>query len=397
MADSAVGGFGSGAAWTSFGLGLSRRIGIPIPNGINSGVRVGSTHITPPLSAASPLGSIVDAIFSNSSCSVFSKVAEDTDVLKAVCFHDMIINPCGLFQQTNGLLHKCARVGNAAAQYLLAKVILMSSSQLLPAVRKGGHTSFGSQRMNISECLCKMPQDDDNVVAANFMAHFAPDQACSTKYPSQTLLHSELVRNFLCQCSAHDVTLMHLHLNAYVDCFAEHGSRGNYVLHYLINKMCHYGHRVIGLGGETLEDKKREMKEMFAEKMEQLLAWKIARESDQGAVTEENHNEFVELSRAEWLLVSSSVFPDKTYASIGDLELDGLAFLYRLIHHNKRVLEIAAVEQNRLLGRALGPGRLGSRRDVDVLRLEYPYMAVVAGKRRWNLEVGRDEGAEAEE
>lgn len=87
--------------------------------------------------------------------------------------------------------------------------------------------------------------------------------------------------------------------------------------------MCHYGHRVVASGGETIEEKK-EMKAMFAEQREQLLAWKIARESDQGVVTEENHNEFVELSRAEWLLVSSSVFPDKTYASTGDLELDGL-------------------------------------------------------------------------
>lgn len=63
------------------------------------------------------------------SCSVFSKVADDADILKAVCFQGVsVYNRGGLFQQTNGLLHRCAQVGNAAAQYLLAKVMILCIS-----------------------------------------------------------------------------------------------------------------------------------------------------------------------------------------------------------------------------------------------------------------------------
>ncbi|KAF7134867.1 hypothetical protein RHSIM_Rhsim08G0149300 [Rhododendron simsii] len=258
-------------------------------------------------------------------CSVFSKVADDTDVLKAVCFQGVsVYNRCGLFQQTNGLIHRCAQVGNAAAQYLLAKVILMSSSQLLATVMKVGHTSSGSRRVILTECLRKMPRDDAQ--AANFMTHFAPDQACSTKNSTQTLLHSELVRNFLCQCSAHETTLMHLHLNDYVDCFSERGSRGNFVLHYLINKMCHYGHRVRALEDETLEDK-REMKEVFMENMERLTAWKKSRQSNQGVVPGGNLEDYVQPPEEEWYLRSNRVFAHQTYASIEELLFESLDVL----------------------------------------------------------------------
>ncbi|KAL6995117.1 hypothetical protein U1Q18_005253, partial [Sarracenia purpurea var. burkii] len=55
-------------------------------------------------------------------CSVFMKVGEDEDVLKAVYFQNVDVwNNRALFQQANGLLHRCAQVGNEAAQYVLAK------------------------------------------------------------------------------------------------------------------------------------------------------------------------------------------------------------------------------------------------------------------------------------
>lgn len=189
----------------------------------------------------------------------------------------------------------------------------MSSSQLLAAVMKVGHTSSGGRRVILTECLQKMPRDD--AFAANFMAHFAPDQACSTQNSSQILLHSDLVKNLLFQCSARDVTLMHLHLNDYVDCFTERGSRGNFVLHYLINKMCHYGHRVRALEEETLEDK-REMKEALMDLKERLTAWKISRQSNQGVVPGGNLEDFVQSPEDEWYLRSTRVFAHRTYASM---------------------------------------------------------------------------------
>lgn len=59
------------------------------------------------------------------------KVAEDVDVLKAACFDDVdVFNRHGLFQRTHGLLYRCAQVGNAGAQYVLAKVNFLCISCL---------------------------------------------------------------------------------------------------------------------------------------------------------------------------------------------------------------------------------------------------------------------------
>lgn len=57
------------------------------------------------------------------------KVAEDIDVLKAACFDDVnVSNRHGLFQRKNGLLYRCAQVGNAGAQHVLAKVKILCIS-----------------------------------------------------------------------------------------------------------------------------------------------------------------------------------------------------------------------------------------------------------------------------
>lgn len=94
----------------------------------------------------------------------------------------------------------------------------------------------------ISNSHCgKIPLDD--ALAASFMSHFAPDQGCSTTIPSQTLVHSQLVRTFLCRCSAHDLAQMHFHLQSYVDYFIKPYSRGWYLLS-LIDRMCKYGNPV---------------------------------------------------------------------------------------------------------------------------------------------------------
>ena len=53
------------------------------------------------------------------------KVAKDTDILKAVSFDNVSVKyRYELFQQTNGLLYRCAQVGNEAARYLLSKVMI---------------------------------------------------------------------------------------------------------------------------------------------------------------------------------------------------------------------------------------------------------------------------------
>ncbi|KAE9467246.1 hypothetical protein C3L33_00890, partial [Rhododendron williamsianum] len=46
----------------------------------------------------------------------------------------------------------------------------------------------------------------DDALVASFMSHFAPDQGCSTTVSSQTLVHSQLVRKFLCHWNRVRVT-----------------------------------------------------------------------------------------------------------------------------------------------------------------------------------------------
>lgn len=89
-------------------------------------------------------------------------------------------------------------------------------------------------------CCGKIPMDD--ALVASFMSHFAPDQGCSTTVSSQTLVHSQLVRKFLCHCSALDLAQMHFHLQSYIDYFVKPDSRGSHLLH-LIDRMCE-GNRV---------------------------------------------------------------------------------------------------------------------------------------------------------
>ncbi|PSS07958.1 Hydroxycarboxylic acid receptor like [Actinidia chinensis var. chinensis] len=166
-------------------------------------------------------------------CSVFMKVAEDTDILKAVSFDNVNVTyRYELFQQTNGLLYRCAQVGNEAARYLLAKIVLVSSSQLLPRITKSEpkQTLWGCRHAMYEVRHIKIPRDD--AMAAAFMPHFLPDQACSTRGLGQTgLLHWELVRKFLYQCTTLDFTEMHPHLNRYIDYFTEQRSQCNHILH----------------------------------------------------------------------------------------------------------------------------------------------------------------------
>lgn len=173
-------------------------------------------------------------------CSVFMKVAEDIDVLKAACFDDVnVSNRHGLFQRKNGLLYRCAQVGNAGAQHVLAKIVLLSSSRLLDMESEGAILSRDCSLIRKS-CCGKIPMDD--ALVASFMSHFAPDQGWSTTVSSQTLVHSQLVRKFLCHCSAHDLAQMHFHLQSYIDYFVKPDSRGSHLLH-LIDRMCE-GNRV---------------------------------------------------------------------------------------------------------------------------------------------------------
>ncbi|XP_057479784.1 uncharacterized protein LOC130767054 isoform X2 [Actinidia eriantha] len=260
-------------------------------------------------------------------CSVFMKAAEDTDILKAVSFDNVSVTyRYELFQQTNGLLFRCAQVGNEAARYLLSKIVLVSSSQLLPRIMKSEpkHTLRGHRCAMYEERHIKIPRDD--AMAAAFMPHFLPDQACSTRGPGQTgLLHWELVRKFLCQCTTLDFTEMHPHLNHYIDYFTEQGSRCNLILHYVINKMCHHAYRVRASEEVSLEQV-RLVRERFREKIQYFRDRRQSRQRNQVGVIPEADVEqgfaLADFTERQFYLQLNSSAVYNLYACMGDFESD---------------------------------------------------------------------------
>uniref|UniRef100_A0A5B7BHV7 Uncharacterized protein n=1 Tax=Davidia involucrata TaxID=16924 RepID=A0A5B7BHV7_DAVIN len=191
---------------------------------------------------------------------VFMKVAEDRSVLQAVVFANVrVSHQYELFQQINGLLSRCAQAGNVAAQYLLAQIILLSSSQLQTRVLVRGSSKFSSRGRRLTDKACSgiIPKEDSPVVS--FMAHFVPDQqacACKTSSCHRSLPHYELVKLFLRRCSPYDLTKMRLHLNHYLDYFIGRGNGVHLILNHSINHMCSIGDRVLGIA-ELGEIKRR--------------------------------------------------------------------------------------------------------------------------------------------
>ncbi|GFZ03529.1 hypothetical protein Acr_16g0001530 [Actinidia rufa] len=260
-------------------------------------------------------------------CSVFMKVAEDADILKAVSFDNVSVTyRYELFQQTNGLLYRCAQVGNEAARYLLAKIVLVSSSQLLPRITKSEPKQilWGRRHAMYEVRHIKIPRDD--AMAAAFMPHFLPDQACSTRGLGQTgLLHWELVRKFLYQCTTLDFTEMHPHLNRYIDYFTERQSQCNHILHCVINKMCHHAYRVRASEQVSMEHV-RLVRERFREKIQYFRDRRQSRQRNQvGRIPEANEEQgfaSVDFTEREFYLQLNSSAVYNLYACMGDFESD---------------------------------------------------------------------------
>ncbi|KAL6995119.1 hypothetical protein U1Q18_005255 [Sarracenia purpurea var. burkii] len=244
------------------------------------------------------------------------EVGEDEEVLKAVYFQNVnVVTNYMLFQQANGLLHRCAKVGNEAAQYLLAKIILMSSTQLLAKIKETERIqTFGGQSIADETRLAKLAS------ASSFMTHFVPNQACgssSTKASAQTLLHWELVRKFLCHCTVVDFTDMHPLLNCYIDYFINCATHENLILHHFINKMCESAFRLRWSQEWNLEGlraKLREQMQLMVEKRSrsnleelraklreqmQLMVEKQSGKSSHGLIREGKPESVVEVTGVE--------------------------------------------------------------------------------------------------
>ncbi|KAL6995118.1 hypothetical protein U1Q18_005254, partial [Sarracenia purpurea var. burkii] len=139
-------------------------------------------------------------------------------------------------------------------------IILMSSTQLLTKIKERELIqTFGGQSI-ADETHCA-----ELATAATFMAHFVPNQACSssTKASAQTLLHWELVRKFLCHCTAVDFTDMHRFLDGYIDYFTKRATCENLILHLFNNKMCESGFRFRSSQEWNLEELRAKLREQM--------------------------------------------------------------------------------------------------------------------------------------
>lgn len=135
----------------------------------------------------------VDLANTLSVCKVFMKVADDEDVLKAVDFDNVKLSDrYEKFQLISGLLTRCANAGNMKAEYMLAKVVLVSFSRVLAYL-------CGPQE-------CHREANAEEHLAYSFLGYIRE-------------AHCLLVSNFLCRCIPEEVVEMRQHLIRYFEYF----------------------------------------------------------------------------------------------------------------------------------------------------------------------------------
>uniref|UniRef100_A0A2P2PKA1 Uncharacterized protein n=1 Tax=Rhizophora mucronata TaxID=61149 RepID=A0A2P2PKA1_RHIMU len=164
-------------------------------------------------------------------CKFFMRLAGDEEVLKAVSFDNLkIFDRLKLFQQYNGLLTRCSLAGNAAAEYLFAKLMLVSCSQLLESGRKLLSLEMSSIDEESFNSISKRVSE-----ASSFMAHFDITRASSSKVFPRHSNHYQLLRRFLCHCSHDDFSQMQQHIRSYFDRYIERSDHLIFI--HVINNM----------------------------------------------------------------------------------------------------------------------------------------------------------------
>ncbi|KAK9278463.1 hypothetical protein L1049_028028 [Liquidambar formosana] len=180
-------------------------------------------------------------------CRMFMELAMDKDALKAAVFDNVRLSGrYELFQQINGLISRSAHAGNMTAQYMLAKIILVSSSQLLEMESKAAYSNSSSKNHFSADQAdeSKVPNDDtlavskDGTLASSFMAEFTMNQSYNRKLSSRSLYHFELVKLFWRQCSPHDLSEMRLHFNRYFMYYVGSGGERDLIFFDFIKNMC---------------------------------------------------------------------------------------------------------------------------------------------------------------
>ncbi|XP_074374961.1 uncharacterized protein LOC141716660 isoform X2 [Apium graveolens] len=147
-------------------------------------------------------------------CRDFVLYVEDKSILRVIKF-DIKMEPVKfyLFQNVKGLLVKCSEAGNEAAQHVLGKVIMLSSTHLFLSERQQVRSSLVSRdRSMIKRWIPKTNVPAQNNKVRSFMTYFSPMQVYTSEFSTTRFVHYQLVKLFLLNGSHHDFIEMDVFL-----------------------------------------------------------------------------------------------------------------------------------------------------------------------------------------
>ncbi|XP_010678424.3 uncharacterized protein LOC104893977 isoform X2 [Beta vulgaris subsp. vulgaris] len=182
---------------------------------------------------AEPPNGAIEILHTFYMCKAFQDFSEDEDILSTVVFEDLstyclsLCDPFSVhkweasgspdissqfqaFQHIGGFVHRAAKTGNLSAQLILAKLILMSTSELLHAKNEASNPEVPPQN----------DKDDKlsrRAKASSLVAHFT-GQATDANTEGK-LLHYELVKKLLIQADLEEIQNVKPYLQDYISYF----------------------------------------------------------------------------------------------------------------------------------------------------------------------------------
>ncbi|KAJ8452290.1 hypothetical protein Cgig2_006095 [Carnegiea gigantea] len=135
-------------------------------------------------------------------CKDFRQFVDDRDVLRAVCFDDLLMSGGWELFQLRGLICRCAQAGHVRAQFILAKLLTAKeATDQEEASSLTAQASYGN-----------LPKG--NVQVSSFLKNFLPDQTCPHFFIG---FHFNFVKLFLSRARVSEFQEMELHLKNYME------------------------------------------------------------------------------------------------------------------------------------------------------------------------------------
>ncbi|KAK9748111.1 hypothetical protein RND81_02G036900 [Saponaria officinalis] len=178
-------------------------------------------------------GGAVDIARAFAVCKTFGDFVEDRMVLEAVCFKNLfsqLPKRYDLFADADGLVARCARVGNLDALFILAKIVMVSASKLcnsnMQLMQREGFVKLADQHLPL------------NLRDVDKAEHLLDQFSAQNRDPTELF---RLIRNFLSRARARDLVEMHDHLNNFIALYLIPGKTRQYQqLIALLDKLCRH-------------------------------------------------------------------------------------------------------------------------------------------------------------